>query len=106
MDGNAKDSTPNANNGTVSSATPTTDREGKANGAYAFNGSSMITTGVTSFPNIGSSASYSAWFKPTVAGSNQMILRIIAGGVDLRLRYTVINTLSLIVMAPIEILHL
>lgn len=94
MDGNAKDSTPNANNGTVSSATPTTDREGKVNGAYAFNGSSMITTGVTNFPNIGSSASYSAWFKPTVAGSDQMILRIIAGGVDLRLRYTVFNTLG------------
>lgn len=40
FNGNAKDSTPYANNGTVSGATPSTDRLGRANSAYSFNGTS------------------------------------------------------------------
>ena len=42
--GNAKDSTPYANNGTVNGATLTTDREGTANGAYSFNGTNASIT--------------------------------------------------------------
>lgn len=39
FDGNAKDSTPNSNHGTVTGATLTTDRKGQTNKAYSFNGS-------------------------------------------------------------------
>jgi len=38
FDGNAKDDTPYSNNGTVNSATPTTDRMGASNKAYSFSG--------------------------------------------------------------------
>jgi hypothetical protein len=40
FDGNAKDSTPNENNGTVTGASLTTDRKGQSNKAYSFNGTS------------------------------------------------------------------
>ncbi len=40
---NAKDETGNGNNGTVNGATLTTDRFGKANGAYDFDGASLIS---------------------------------------------------------------
>src|SRR3990167_3026800 len=40
MDGNAKDATPNSNNGTVTGATLTTDRKGQTGKAYSFNGTS------------------------------------------------------------------
>ncbi len=43
LDGNALDSGPNAMNGTVTGATPTTDRENQAGKAYSFNGTSRIT---------------------------------------------------------------
>lgn len=38
LDGNANDYSGNANNGAVNGATPTTDRFGNPNRAYAFNG--------------------------------------------------------------------
>src|SRR5674476_1530340 len=40
MNGNTKDATPYANNGTNNGATLTTDRKGVANGAYSFDGTS------------------------------------------------------------------
>jgi RHS repeat-associated protein len=42
LDGNALDSGPNAMNGTVTGATPTTDRDNQAGKAYSFNGTSKI----------------------------------------------------------------
>lgn len=39
MDGNARDYSPYANNGTITAATATADRKGRANGAYSFNAS-------------------------------------------------------------------
>ncbi len=44
LSGNANDSTPYADNGTVNGATLTTDRKGAANSAYSFNGSSNDIT--------------------------------------------------------------
>ena len=38
LDGNAKDATPQGNNGTVTGATLTTDRKGQSNKAYSFDG--------------------------------------------------------------------
>jgi len=61
--GNANDASGNGNNGTVNGATLTSDRFGNANGAYHFNGSSIITlninhTDVTNYSLLG-------WVKST-----------------------------------------
>jgi hypothetical protein len=55
LDGNAKDATPQGNNGTVYNATLTTDRKARANSAYNFNGTNAyigtgksLTNGLTS----------------------------------------------------------
>jgi hypothetical protein len=49
FNGNANDGSGNLNNGTVTGATPTTDRFGNANTAYSFNGTSnYITVPLTS----------------------------------------------------------
>jgi concanavalin A-like lectin/glucanase superfamily protein len=61
--GNAYDSTPYANNGTVNGATLTTDRHGNTNSAYSFNGSSnYIGLPTISIP---SSISVTAWVYST-----------------------------------------
>lgn len=66
MHGNANDSTPYGNNGTVNSATLTADREGSANSAYSFNGtSSVITTPSKGFPTGSATRSVFAWVYAT-----------------------------------------
>lgn len=54
LNGNAKDATPYANNGTIGGGTLpslTTDRKGRANSAYSFNGTqSYIRPGITGLP--------------------------------------------------------
>ncbi len=62
--GNAQDVSLNANHGTVSNAILTTDRFGKTNSAYAFNGTSarIITSKI---PNLNSDYSISAWLNTT-----------------------------------------
>ena len=70
LNGSAKDATPYSDNGTVSGATLTTDRKGRANGAYSFDGSSnyiQITPGsLTSFAN--TTFSISLWEKSSATG--------------------------------------
>jgi hypothetical protein len=63
MNGNAKDNTPYGNNGTVNGAALTTDRKGRANSAYSFNGS----TNYIGMPTISipSDISVSAWVYST-----------------------------------------
>lgn len=61
MNGNVKDSTPYANNGVNSGATPTIDRKGLANGAYSFNGTSNY---VTAAPVSLAKFTVGAWIKP------------------------------------------
>ena len=63
FNGNAKDSTPYGNNGTVTGATLTTDRKGQANKAYSFNGSSYIDAGNGTNLTITSAFSVEAWVK-------------------------------------------
>ncbi len=62
--GNANDSTPYGNNGTVNGATLTTDREGRSNSAYSFNGSSNYI-GFSTFPTNNSALTISVWVYPT-----------------------------------------
>ena len=61
--GNANDASGNGNNGTVNGATITTDRNGVANSAYSFNGStSYIDCGTNSSLRIIGNISISSWF--------------------------------------------
>ncbi|HVX56249.1 MAG TPA: LamG domain-containing protein [Candidatus Saccharimonadales bacterium] len=80
LNGNAKDSTPYQDNGTlVNGPTPTADRKGTPNGAYSFNGTSYI-----SVPNFnstvlmsgqeGASWSLSVWAKANGPQSTQGVL--------------------------------
>ena len=63
--GNANDESGNGNNGTVNGATLTNDRNGNANSAFVFNGSSStINCSNSSIPK-NSSFSISFWVKPT-----------------------------------------
>jgi hypothetical protein len=80
---NAKDESGNNNNGTVNGATLTTDRFGKANSAYNFNGSSLISVNPAQFKN--QSYSYATWVKldnlPS-GGDNQCFITIGGNGGD------------------------
>ncbi|HVS58768.1 MAG TPA: LamG domain-containing protein, partial [Candidatus Saccharimonadales bacterium] len=64
MNGNATDATPYSDNGTVSSATLTTDRKGRANSAYSFNGTSsyMALPGTWGGASL-TQASVVAWYE-------------------------------------------
>jgi hypothetical protein len=82
MNGNAKDSTPFANNGTVTGAALTTDRKGRANSAYSFNGTSdfiHLQNGINySFPNTTFSVSY--WQRNTTAAGTFTVANGASGG--------------------------
>lgn len=70
VNGNARDATPNGNNGTVTDATLTTDRLGRANRAYSFNGSTArISIGNSSVLRPTLPLTISAWFRLTSIGS-------------------------------------
>jgi len=80
LDGNAKDSTPYGNNGTIYEASSTADRKGKANGALSFDGSN-------DYVNVGANISlgtgpftFSAWYKGTEAGDWKGIVGGTNGG--------------------------
>lgn len=80
MDGNAKDSTPYGNNGTVNGATLAADREGRANTAYSFSGTSYVTLPAASILETGT-FTYCAWINPTnVAGTTETIIGPSASG--------------------------
>ena len=70
MDGNAKDSSPNGNNGTAYSLTPTTDRKGTANKAYNFTTSSAVDAGNGASLGITGDVSIGFWIKTTQNDSN------------------------------------
>lgn len=69
MNGNANDSTPYSNNGTVTGASLTTDRFGSSNSAYSFNGTSNQISIPNPTPNFISSNNapftISLWLRPT-----------------------------------------
>jgi hypothetical protein len=64
--GNAYDATPNANNGTITSATLTTDRKGASNAAYSFNGTSsvIVMTNESKYIAGSSTITINGWVKP------------------------------------------
>ncbi len=67
LDGNANDASGNGNHGKVEGATLTSDRNGKANAAYHFDGSKCDAIRVPSSPSLKSITSVStiaAWIKP------------------------------------------
>ena len=72
LDSSGKDSSINANDGTVVGATAVNDRFGRRNGAYKFDGSSnYIFIPPSSSLNITSGVSLLAWVKSTYSGSTQ-----------------------------------
>lgn len=74
FNGNAKDMTPYSNNGTVTGATPTADRNGRANSAYALgNSAQYINMGtVKAFTNLTSTGfTYSLWMERTGTSTGQ-----------------------------------
>ena len=76
LDGNARDATPNANNGTVTGATATTDRKGTASRAYAFSGSAQYISMGNSTTFNSSEVTLAAWVKPTgVSGLQEIIAK-------------------------------
>ena len=73
MDGNASDSSPYRNNGTVGGATLTQDRKNRANSAYSFNGTSnYIQFNSPSFVN---DVTIGGWFKYSNASSTVSLFR-------------------------------
>lgn len=73
LNGNAKDSTPYANNATVSGATLTTDREGAANSAYSFGTSKDISIGANPSFTHTMPFSVSVWFNASSATSGTLV---------------------------------
>lgn len=87
FDGNAKDSTPYARDGTVNGATLAPDRAGKANSAYSFDGTSSNITVAKPY-NPTSGFTWSVWVYPTSSTEDGGIMgngvynyiRVMAGG--------------------------
>ncbi len=70
FDGSAKDESGYTNDGAVNGAQPSSDRIGRANSAYYFNGSSFITGGNV-IPNYKDGATISCWVKSSHVGLQQ-----------------------------------
>ena len=119
LDGNAKDSTPYANDGTISGATSTTDRKGQTDAALNFNGvDNYVDCGNSaSLKNMGSAVTVAAWAKYNAYGgggqsysvivvkgspwtfllenpSNKIRFRVTAGGVDANAQDSVAHELN------------
>ena len=78
FNGNANDASGNGNNGTVYGASLTTDRVGKSNAAYSFNGSSnyisVANSSSLNIQNYSSGITISGWLKLNYIGYNAMAL--------------------------------
>jgi len=75
FNGNAMDESGYSNNATVNTASLTTDRNGKYNSAYSFNGSSKIVFPTYNFPVSNSTRSISVWVYSSDFGQgNKMII--------------------------------
>lgn len=77
LDGNAKDSTPYGNDGTVTGATLIADRKAKANSAYSFNvGTARINFGANATLRPSSGLAVGVWANPSniTADTTQLIV--------------------------------
>ena len=78
FNGNANDESGNGNHGTVNGATLTSDRNGNANSAYYFNGTSnSITVNNAFFDNGWPNNTICFWFKPNSNSINSCIINTI-----------------------------
>ncbi len=81
--GNANDSSPNANNGTINGATLTTDRFGNANSAYSFDGNDHVAVNNSTALQLGTGDySISYWMKSNNGGSSQGMIMKMNGGTN------------------------
>jgi hypothetical protein len=78
FNGNANDESGNGNNGTVNSATLTTDRFGNPTGAYNFNNSNLLDDDYIQLPilnsNMNSDFTFSVWSKLDVITSSYPVI--------------------------------
>lgn len=95
FDGNARDSTPNANNGTVTAATLTSDRKAKTSSSYAFNGSSAYITVPDSNVLTQTTITVSAWVNPSSTGTLKNIFSK-ASNNEYRYRLTATNQVQVL----------
>jgi hypothetical protein len=73
FNGNANDESGNGNDGTVTGATLITDRFGKTNKAYSFDGNDLISIPHAATLNMLDSLSFSVWVKPETLTGTRMI---------------------------------
>lgn len=78
---NANDQSGNNNNGTINGASLTSDRFGKPNGAYSFNGTSDFIE-INSDKLQNSTFSYATWIKPTTLPESGIAFFIFSVGSD------------------------
>lgn len=79
LDGNAKDSTPNENNGTIiSGVTPVADRKGAINKAFGFSGTNNIQVPSSNTVNVTQAYTLAAWVKPSSTPTGNTNYNIIA----------------------------
>ena len=78
FDSSCADISGNGNNGVNHGASPTSDRFGRANSAYSFNGSSNYINLGTGFTNDNNDKTFSVWFKMNSGTYNW----IISGGIN------------------------
>lgn len=78
--GNAKDTTPYSDDGAVNGATLTTDRFGRANSAYSFNGTNQYLTLPSSQATNSETVTVSAWINTTQSANPASIIEKWNGG--------------------------
>ncbi|HEX8226933.1 MAG TPA: LamG domain-containing protein [Candidatus Saccharimonadales bacterium] len=78
MNGNAKDSTPQGNNGLVTAATLTTDRKGRLNSAYSFNGTNayILAQSNNNIPAVNGAKTVTGWFNTTKTSGIQVLMAL------------------------------
>lgn len=87
MDGNTKDSSINSNAVTASNVSLTSDRKGRANSAYSFNGTTSAISSLTQgFMALNAQQSGGAWIYPTSVSGYHDVMAIIASGNGTQLR--------------------
>lgn len=92
FNGSAKDSTPYRDNGTVNGATLTTDRKGRPNSAYIFNGASGESISVTTagpYESFGTNSfTLASWVKTTESTAQRCIFSTASGAKGFRFGYS------------------
>lgn len=102
FDGNAKDSTPYAHNGTASGVTLTTDRKGKANSAYSVPGGTTNSVNVAHTAKLSPTGNMtvSTWMRPSTASQAsfaRLVTKYDGANINYLMAYDTTNKMRFIV---------